>query len=376
MTESGYAPPQQVYADLHKLFPPPPPMRPPAVPWSDPEVSPVAIPEVPFSVPIPEPTLEELHAAIRPLWMRLDPQIEKMSPGIYRVPLRLARRFVGAGGTLATDLVLKGAGTPHALGFWPRLLELARAAATENRFATLGKLAYLADRSFAVQSLPAGREDVAGLKEAAAGSQLDVPLPPNDCVGQTTAPQAMQALQAFFDYSGRKIQHRPYVVSALSYLLSLPESFLPPADLISRKLKILPSDRSGTASPGVGWNLLRQFWATGYDAWKRHPDAIAKLGEAPNPFVRRLGEVIDASNVPSVPASIFDRPIPVTEPESAWDEIASERATGPSHDQPVKRGGWMSQFQRKFASVFGRKPRQGASGPAPNVTEPREGGSS
>lgn len=369
MPEIDYKAPHQVFAEMAGLLPPPPEPRPVAVPWTAGEGGAV----VTQDEPPPEPTLDELLAGINPICTWLDPQVEKMSPGSYRVPLRVARRFVAAAGSQASDLVLKGAGTPHALGFWPRLLDLARAAAAANRFTILGKLAYLADRSFAVQSLPPGTMGVAELKDAAAGSHLFVPLPPNDASGQSTAQQAMQALLAFFDYANRRIQPRPYVVSALSYLLSLPESFLPPADLISRQLRIVTADRAAAPRSAVGWTLLRQFWSTGYDAWKSHPDAIRKLAEAPNPFVRRLSQVIDAASIAPAPLSPFEPRFRGAAPDATWEEIEANadappapRAANPS------RGGWMQKMKQSVAAVVGRKRRPPPATPDPPVTEPLE----
>ncbi|MCC7420688.1 MAG: hypothetical protein IT428_10420, partial [Planctomycetaceae bacterium] len=226
MKETDYRAPHRVFDEMAALLPPPPEPHPVALPSNGAEDGPVASQEQPPAPP-PEPTLDELMAGINQICPFLDPQVEKMSPGSYRVPLRIARRFVVAAGPQAVDLVQKGAGTPQSPGFWPRLLDLARAAAAANRFTLLGRLAYLADRSFAVQSLPSGTAGVAELKDAAAGSHLFVPLPPNDAAGQTPPLQVMQALLAYFDYANRRIQPRPYVVSALSYFFALPESFLP-----------------------------------------------------------------------------------------------------------------------------------------------------
>jgi hypothetical protein len=128
-------------------------------------------------------------------------------------------------------------------------------------------------------------------------------------------------------------------------------------------------DRTSAPHSHAGWALLRQFWSTGHDAWKRYPDAIKKLGEAPNLFVRRLGQSLEASSIAPASQFAFEPPIHAAAADSTWEgmEADASAATDPRNARPAGGGFWR-KVKDSVATAVGarRRPEPKTSSPAVN----------
>lgn len=277
------------------------------------------------SIPTPETqqhSPDELLHDLREQNERRHPLLVALNPCCYRVPITAALYLYRRDPKKHRTTVLEALGTPRSSLFGLLLSAAARDAAAHQDWALLGRLAWRLESAAA--EFTHGTWD-----DLSKGSDDSPPMTPG--TSWRVSPGRIQAaFLRLLEYPKGTISALGYVTFALSFLASVPDSFVFPPDWWIKDFE----KASGATNE---WAILKMLCHRNGAAWLSIPKGLERLGSMNHPFLQFVAETLKRQKpLPPPPAQMIRNPF-----------IAVAGKTG---QEPPK--GKLGQLARKAADII------------------------
>lgn len=217
-----------------------------------------------------------------------NPALLDVCAETYRLPMLSAISLYRHNPATFRDAILMAIGAPHSAGLWSRLATLARESLAARDFMLLGRLALVAETAWHVGRCVPAVPGANAFHEYARDKRA-CPLGEEPAEPDGGGRELLDAFSRVFDLEQARVTPEEYLDSALGYMVSLPASFVPPADLVLQAGRQISK---AAALPGADWPLLRRFWSSYHEQWQMYPHKLVALSSAANHLVTQLARHI------------------------------------------------------------------------------------